>query len=213
MFHQFRVAHVKSGKKKNMTDTQDNAEQPQAPAEALTTEKTVPYDRFSKVNSELQALKKQLEDKLKADSDKETQSLAEQNRYKELYEKLLAEHEPLKQSHEQAQRYKASLEASNQARLERIPEDKRKYIPRYDDPVMIGEWLDLTFDELVTPQKPQPPNLNGGSGGGGSARESTSLSADAQSVIDVARAHGYPVNPERVAQYAKNPIKQSNTGD
>lgn len=195
-------------------DTQDNMESQNTPAEVTKTEHMIPKSRFDEVNNKLKQLQKQIDDTAAAQADKEKQSLLEQNKYKELYEALLKEHEPLKQAQEKATRYQTALEASNQARLERIPEDKRGLIPEYDDPVKLGAWLDRNLAIITEPSKPQPPNLNGAAGGGGSARESAStLSADAQSVLSIAQQLGYQVNPERAAQFARNPIKQSKTGE
>lgn len=197
-----------------MTDTTENTQAESPSTETLNTENHVPQSRFNQVISEKKALERQLADLAKAQSEKENQTLAEQNRYKELYEKLLSEHEPLKQSHEKATRYQTALESSNQARLQRIPEDKRSLIPEYDDPVKLGEWLDRNASLISEASKPIAPNLNGAAGGGGSARESaSSVSPAVQGLLDIARQNGYSVNPERVAQFAKNPTKQSNTGE
>lgn len=195
-------------------DTQNQEESQNTPAEVTKTEHMIPKTRFDEVNNKLKQLQKQIDDTAAAQADKEKQSLLEQNKYKELYEALLKDYEPLKQAHEKASRYQSALEASNQARLDRIPEDKRGLIPEYDDPVKLGAWLDRNLAIITEPSKPQPPNLNGAAGGGGSARESASaLSADAQSVLSVAQQLGYSVNPERAAQFARNPKTPTNIGD
>lgn len=191
------------------TTTQDNTES--SSDETLKTEKTVPYDRFAQVNSDLQLLRKQLAEREKTEREKETASLAEQNRYKELYEQLKAEIEPLRGASEDAKRYRERLEADNLARISRIPEDKRSLIPEYDDPVKVGSWLTANEALIVSTPKPTAPSADGGARGNGQG--SPVLSENLEGLARIAREMGYNIDSERVASYAKKPTKLSNEGD
>lgn len=198
------------------TQNQDMESQNNAPAEANNTEHMIPKSRFDEVNNKFKELKKQLDDMQRSKSESETKSLEEQKRYQELYEKLKAETDPIRQASEQLQRYRESFENSLKARIERIPEDKRRVIPAFDDPIQTMAWLDEaeSLNLFGAPSKPQAPNLNGTSGAVGSAKDAaTGLPATTQSVLDIAKQYGYSVNQERAAQYARNPIKPTKLGE
>lgn len=194
-------------------DTQNKQEESQenAPAEAKNTEQMIPKWRFDEVNEHYKALKKEIDAIKQSKTEAETKALEEQNRYKELYEKLKAETDPLRSASEQLQRYRESFDNSLKARIERIAEDKRGLVPNFEDPIQTMAWLDQAEGAgLFGAAKPQAPNLNAASGASTGARDSAaSPSAGVQSVMDVARGFGYQVNPERIAGYAKNPIKAS----
>jgi hypothetical protein len=178
-----------------MTDINPTpTEQPQASGEMENTERTVPKARFNEVNEELKTIKQQLAEIEKQRRDSEVATLAEQNRWKELYEATQKELEPLKGISEEAKRYRDRLEADNLARIERIPEDKRSLIPEYDDPVKLGAWLTANEVTLTGTVKPIAPNLGGGAGGN-VKQPDYKLS---QFELDMAKAAG--MSPERYAQ-------------
>jgi hypothetical protein len=187
-------------------DLQTNGEA--TPAEAKTTEKTIPYERFKEVNDQLRDLKKEIDESKKQAKESQDARLKEQNDYKKLYEDLLLEVEPLRGASEKASRYEAAITERNSARIASIPEDKRLAIPEIDDPVKLERWLDNALPLLMEAPKPQAPKLDAGAGNGGSAANSaTGLNANLQSVADIARQFGYQVDNDSVAQYARNPIK------
>lgn len=191
---------------------QDHAENPSPETQNQKPENMIPQSRFNQVNSELNNLKKQLADLQKAKQDSEQSALAEQGKYKELYEATLKDLEPLRSASDEAKRYRERLEADNQARIALIPEEKRRLIPEYDDPVKMGQWLTANAAEWSSPSKPTAPSLDGGAKGSG--QPSAVLSDSLENLARIARDMGYDVNTERVAGYVKKPTKLStNEGD
>jgi hypothetical protein len=188
------------------------------------TENMIPQSRFSEVTKELReakALLKQMQDaseaaELARKQQTETE-LAEQNQYKQLYEAAKSELASLKSVQDEAKRYRESFQATLQSRIDSIPEDKRHLVPEYDDPIKTMAWLDKALPELTTPQKPNAPRLDGGSGGTrGNGNPVDSLNTTQQQLIEAARNMGFSVDANRVAQFAKNPTKQTdldNKGD
>jgi hypothetical protein len=144
--------------------TQTDTENPSA--ETLNPEKKpVPYDRFHQVNEAKRLAEERLAkyeaDKAKAD----TETLAKNQEWQKLAEQYKAELDSKTSVEAEAKRYRDRLEADNQARIERIPENKRSLIPEYDDPVKMGAWLTANEAEWGTVAKPIAPNLGGGAGG------------------------------------------------
>ncbi len=151
----------------NTEDKQDNDQQEESPppSEAQNTEHMIPKSRFNEVNDRLKAA----EEKLKTDAserqaEKDAQ-LADDNEYEQLYKAAQEKLEPLKLEAEQAARFREALKAGNEARLARIPEDLQKRIPPFEDPILMGQWLDANADLYVDPAKPRAPKLDGGAGG------------------------------------------------
>lgn len=163
-----------------MSDQQpiDNPQQPntgQQPSAGTLNpdnENRVPQSRFSEVVSERNALQKQIEALLQAQKDKQDKELAEQNRFKELYEQRDNAYKDLEAKFKAAQseneKHLATLRATNDARLARVPEDKRALVPDFDGAdahIKLSAWLDKSESWLMETPKPQPPKLDGGSGG------------------------------------------------
>lgn len=198
-----------------MTDKPDTPES--SSAETENTEHMIPKSRFDDINrkyKEVQTQLQQLTD-AKSQTDEATRKqreteLAEQNRYKELYEQQAAELATLRSLQGELKRYRESFESTLQSRLAGIPEEKKHIVPEFDDPIKLSAWLDKAMPDLVIPVKPNAPKLDGGSGSGGSTGSATGvLSAQQQSLVDMARQGGYSVDADRVAQYAKRPVEQT----
>lgn len=102
---------------------------------------------------------------------REQEALAEQGKWKELAESRAKEVERLQAVQDELDSTKAIIEASNKARIERIPEDMRSLVPvDYLSPRDLAKWLDANESRLT---KPAAPNLDAGagvSGGGGQVR-------------------------------------------
>lgn len=193
-----------------MSDEQNtqSTEAQTTPSQAQNSENLVPQSRFTEVINERNALKERLEKLEQSQRQAEENILLEQKRYQELYEKTLKEIEPLKQSATQAERLQLALKARNERQIAQVPEEIRSIIPDYDDPVKLDEWLTTNLPLLLDKQKPKAPSANGGAGGGGSSEASgKALSANTQAVADIAKQFGYTINEERIAEFAKNPIK------
>ncbi len=165
------------------------------------TENMIPQSRLTEVVQERNDLQKRLVALETAQQERTNTELAEQNRFKELAEQLQKRLDELQAIEATATRYSTALQASNEIRLQQIPDDKRSIVPEYDDPVQLGKWFDDNLDKLTDPGKPSPPKLDGGSGSGGSSSDKP-LSAKHQDVADLARRYGYSVDNERIAQYA-----------
>lgn len=104
---------------------------------------------------------KELEDAQKlADEAK----LAEQQKWQELAEQRAAELKEISQYKTRYEEMLESIRASNQKRVESVPENMRSLIPDYDDPARLSSWLDANAALLSA--KPLAPNLNGAAGSG-----------------------------------------------
>lgn len=176
------------------------------PPEAKNPEHMIPKSRFDEALTERNELRERLAALESTKRDEEEQRLVEQNRYKELYEGRKADIDKLNEIEAEKTRYAEAFKSSMQSRIERIPEDRRSLIPEYDDPIKLGLWLDRNESLITEPPKPTPPSLDGGSGGG-SGTGVAALSANHQSLMDLARASGYDIKADDVAQHAKNPLK------
>lgn len=96
---------------------------------------------------------------------REQQALAEQGKWKELAEARQRELEQFKGYQERAETLEGLIRKSNQARIERIPEDMRALVPAdYLTPDQLNAWLDANEARLV---KPTAPNTDAGAGAGG----------------------------------------------
>jgi multidrug efflux pump subunit AcrA (membrane-fusion protein) len=189
----------------NQQDNQPLTVSP-TPAEATPTEHMIPKSRFDEVNNQLRELKAQLEQTQSERQRQAEQKLAEEKRWQELAEQRQVEIEKLTSIQDQVTRYQSALQATNEARLAQIPEDKLTLVPEYDDPVKLGAWLDANIAIITEPSKPRPPSLNGGSGSAGN--DAPALPAGVQNAMDLARQYtGLTLNEERVAQLARRPIK------
>jgi hypothetical protein len=197
-----------------MTDVPNNAEQhaeSNTPTQAQN-EHMIPKSRLDAVIAERRELAEKLAQheataKLRVETE-----LAEQSRWQELAEQRQNELAELKAVEAQASSYKSALEATNQARLEQVPEDKRSLVPNYGDPVKLGAWFDANLELLREPKKPLAPNLNGGSGAGAGNSSGVTLSNTQQSLLEFARqSTGLALDTERTAERARKPQKQTKT--
>jgi hypothetical protein len=103
----------------------------------------------------------------------------------------LAELEPIKA---QFEAMLENLKASNEKRIESVPEDRRSLIPEYDDPSKLAAWLDANAALLSI--KPQAPNINGAAGSGQRPGAAPMVLSDDE--IAVAKKMG--LTPEQYAE-------------
>ena len=106
-------------------------------AETQNTEHMIPQSRLNEVISERNDLLKRLVALESAQQERTNTELADQNRFKELAEQLQKRLDELQAIEAENTRNRAALQASNEVRLQQIPEDQRSYIPVEDDPVKI----------------------------------------------------------------------------
>ena len=194
----------------NNTMQEESSQHPST--ETQNTENMIPQSRFNQVNDERNELKRQLADLERAQETKNNEKLAEQKRYEELYNNAQAKIESLTGMEEQANMYKASLIATNQSRIEHIPEDKRSLVPEYDDPRKMGEWLDKNNGLFTETPAPVAPTSDGSAGGDTSIDPNNRpLNSSQQALANIARSLGHNIDDKHVASFARNPIKQTDT--
>jgi ribonucleoside-triphosphate reductase len=193
----------------NQDENQDN-NQDENPVQSESTsssqtensEHMIPKSRFDEVNNKYRTLAQELEE-LRANQQKARETeLIEQNRYKELYEEAQRNLQGLQGVQSEAEKYKQQVQATNKARIEQIPEEKRSLIPDFDDPIKLGAYLDLNFSQLVAQPKPKAPNLDGGSGSGGGS--DIGLTAAQQAVVDIARQSGFQVKEDNISRFKRD---------
>lgn len=196
----------------NDTPQDSNAVSP-SPSQAQNSEHMIPKSRFDEVNNQYKELKSQLEQLQSERQQRAEAELAEQNKWQELAEQRKAEIERLQGLETEVDRYRSGFNSTLEARLSQIPDDKKHLVPEYDDPIKLSAWLDKALPDLVEPSKPKAPSLDGGSGKGSSGGSQSALSAEVESVADLARSLGYAVNTDNVANLARNPRQLTDLGD
>jgi seryl-tRNA synthetase len=198
--------------KPNQSAPPASTESEKPSTETQKTENMIPQSRFNQVNTERNQYKAQLETLQAEQTAAQEKVLAEQNRWQELFEAEKAKNEGLQSVQEEANQYQEAMKATNQSRIERIPEDKRSLIPDYDNPIKMSAWLDANASLLTVTGKPSPPNLDGGSGAGTNNTDAP-LSAAHLRMANRARRAGFDVKDENVAAYAKAQRKPRQTGE
>lgn len=154
---------------------------------------TFDAEYVSKLRQEAASYRTRLKELEQQQAERQNAELAEQARWKELAEKRAAEVESLKPVQE---RYAAMLEAmaaSNQRRIESLPDQFRSLVPQYEDPAQVATWLDANAEVLTA--KPTMPSLNGGAGID-KPRTTQPILSDAE--LEIARKMGIPAE-----EYAK----------
>lgn len=182
----------------------------QPSAGTQNTEHMIPKSRLDEVLGERNELRERLAALESAQQQQQTKELEEREQFRELYEQAQQQLAQMETVQQQASRFQEALATTNAARLDRLPDNLRALAPSYDDPIQMSEWLDRA--SAAAPMKPTPPSLDGGSGDGGSSAR-PGLPANVQGVADLARSMGYEVNDDRIAQYARNPQRPTNTGE
>ena len=200
-------------------DDEQDTENTESKDTSSETKKTdnhmIPKSRFDEVNNKYKSLASEVAEMRKTQERAEEEQLLADKKFKELYEQTRAKLDEMQSHEDDAQRYRDGLKATIDARLERIPDEKKTLIPDYDDdPIKLGAWLDSNPD-LLEPVKPTAPNLDGGSGSGGDSNTSgQSLSSAHQSLADIARQSGHLVSDERIAKHVRNKQKPTDlTGE
>lgn len=194
----------------NATPQQTESEQP--PAEAQTTGHMIPKSRFDEVNNKYKELQAQIESMQSAQQQAETERMEKERRFEELYKQAQSQLNEMQSVQTTAQRYQEALHATNQSRIEQIPEAKRHLVPDYDDPVKLGAWLDVALPDLIDTGKPKPPKLDGGSGGSGSTSDTPALPPQLDAMADIARQYGFSVDKNRIAERERF-NRLNNTGE
>lgn len=155
----------------NTTLDPQTQQDPAPSAETKNTESRgpVPYDRFKEV-IDLKATLEQRIARMEADEKRRTdeaQKAAEAKMEADReWEKLAVQHkaklDELSPKAALAESLLKRVEAANQARIEKMPENLRSLVPAGYDHLQLSEWLDANLDKLTAPK---PPNLDGGQRG------------------------------------------------
>lgn len=180
---------------------------PQVPdnSQSAETQRNTAQERITSLISEKKLLLDRLEKLEAAQREKETATLAEQNRFKELYESTAKELEGYKGYKTKAEQLEADIIAENELRLSRIPDDKKSLVPEGLPPAALSKYLtkneSLLFTEI---QRPNAPRLDGGAGAG-SAKNAVKLSDE-----EVILARSFGMSPEEylaMKEKKGNPIE------
>ena len=152
-----------------MVEDNNNVSTEQTGSETSTgtikTEYMIPKPRLDQELQKVQELQSKLTALQNAQAEQNAAKLLEEKRFEELYNNAQTKIESLTNAQTLADSYKASLIATNQARIDRVPEDKRSLVPDYEDPVKMGTWLDANANLFTETPKPIAPSLDGGAGG------------------------------------------------
>jgi hypothetical protein len=145
--------------------------QGQEPSEAENLDKLPEWARGSLTKANKEAAKyrtelKEARERLKAieDAQRKTEEAyqAELGEYKPLYEKTKAEVETLRAQAKRVEEIETTFKDMLQKRLDAIPEQNRKRVPEFDDPLKTMAWLDANADLFG---QRTAPNLDAGAQG------------------------------------------------
>jgi hypothetical protein len=173
-------------------------------AATQNTEHMIPKSRFDEVNNRYKELAEKFDAIEKERAAQREKELAEQNQWRTLYEESQSKLSEMETVSERAERLASAVQATNEARISQIPEDKRALIPDYDDPVKLAAWLDRAGPQLMDAGKPLPPPGDGGAGSNAGRTAPPALSAEQRSLVELAKASGFNVNDERIAARNKD---------
>lgn len=111
------------------------------------TEKTVPYERFKKVNDKLREIEKSLADQKAAADKAQADALAEQGKYKELYEGLAAKLPSLEAKAQTVDAQTAVFQEMLANRLKGIPDHLKPLLEKLS-PLDALRYLDENADKF-----------------------------------------------------------------
>lgn len=96
----------------------------------------------------------------------------------------------------------ADLQADNEARIAKLPEESQSMVPEYSDPRKTAGWLNRNWDK-VSGRK--APDVDAGAGGGGNRRgeRDVEVSDGDRRAAELAAQYGHPVDPKAIAERRK----------
>jgi hypothetical protein len=188
--------------------TTPNSDQPPAEesssAGTQNTENMIPQSRFNEVIEARRAAEEKLQALMAEREAEREKELAEQNRYQELYTETQGKLTELEAKAQRAEVLAQAIQATNEARIAQIPEDKRSIVPEYDDPILLASWLDKAIPTLVEPGRPTPPPGDGGAGSSDGRTAAPALNSEQRAIAELARLSGFNVDEDRIARQLKN---------
>jgi len=170
-------------------------------SEAENLDKLPEWARGSLTKANKEAAKyrtelKEARERLKAieDAQRKTEEAfqAELGEYKPLYEKTKVEVETLRAQAKRVDEIETTFKDMLQKRLDAIPEQNRKRVPEFDDPLKTMAWLDANADLF---SQRTAPNLDAGAQGDTGKGKATKLTA-----TQLAAAQKMGMKPERYAK-------------
>ena len=164
-----------------------------------TPQQAIPYARFQEVNEARKRAEAEVERIKSETAAAQDKALKEQGKYRELYEKVMAELEVERQHRERADALGKTISATNQKRIEQIPEDMRPVIPTDYPPEKLSEWLDNNASRLT--KAPPPPRDGGKVGEAGQPQ--IKVTEQVSRMAQVANQFGYNIKPEALAARQK----------
>lgn len=156
-----------------MPDDKDKVATPETGKDSQEPQQ-IPYARFKEKIDEANGLKGQLGELQKqmaalqaATQKQETDKLAEQGKFKDLFEQQKAEVEKLKGHETKLSAYAEKLKGLNELKKQSIPENFRDLIPAFTDPMDEFDYLVKFESKLPDLQKSPGAAPAGGKPGGG----------------------------------------------
>jgi len=133
-----------------------------APQVDAADTKVFPADYVQQLRQEAASYRTKLKEFEENQRKAEEERLAQQQEWQKLAEQRAQEVEALRPYQEKYTAVLESLKASNERKLEAIPDGMKTLVPPIDNPATLGQWLDANWQILTG--KPSAPSLNGGAG-------------------------------------------------
>ena len=159
-------------------------------AQDAVTATTFPAEYVQQLRQEAASYRTKLREIEEANKRADEARLAQEAKWQELAEQRAREIEELRPYQERYTAMIDALKASNEKRLEQVPDGMRSLIPPIDDPATLGQWLDANWQILTG--KALAPSMNGGAGAP-TPRTSTVVLTDAE----LAMAAKMGITPEQ----------------
>lgn len=157
------------------------------------TEHMLPKARFDEINTKYQELLAKVEKDKEASATAEQERLRKQGEFQQLFEAEKKRADTLAVDAASAKVLREAMDASNQARIAKLPEAMRTLVPTTLPPEQVASYLDANWTLLQGAAAPDTDAGAGGSGGGVVVTDADKQQADA------AKAQGYNVTPEAIA--------------
>lgn len=145
-----------------MADEAQAVETVTAVPQVDAVDKSFPADYVQQLRQEAASYRtklKELEDNQRKADDAR---LAQQQEWQKLAEQRAAEVEALRPYQEKYTAVVEAMKASNEKKLQAIPDTMKSLVPPIDDPATLANWLDTNWQLLTG--RPTAPSLNGGAG-------------------------------------------------
>lgn len=137
-----------------------------------------------------------LQEKMAALQKAQKDQLEQDGNFKSLYEQAQAEIATLQPHKDRSEQLEATIRASNEADIERIPDEMKPLVPTKLSAVELRAWLDGNLALLM---KQPAPSTDAGAGSGTGSTPVEITAAD-RAGAEYAQAQGYQVTAEAIAK-------------